>query len=176
MSDAKVYKNFINGEWVESKSGQTYENVNPANTDEVVGVFQKSNEDDVKDAINAASEAYKKWRLVPAPKRGEILFRIANRLLKDKEMLSQDMTREMGKIIHETRGDVQEAIDMTYYMAGEGRRSFGQTTPSEMLNTSLPCRSASLWEFAGMITPWNFPMAIPSWKIHAGAGTAVIPW
>ena len=163
MSAPEIYKNFINGEWVYSASGQTYENRNPANTDEVVGVFQKSNADDVADAINAASEAYKKWRLVPAPKRGEILFRVANRLFKDKEALSQDMTREMGKIIHETRGDVQEAIDMTYYMAGEGRRLFGQTTPSEMENKFIMSIRQPLG-VCSFITPWNFPMAIPSWK------------
>ena len=163
MSGPTVYKNFINGEWVDSKSGETYENRNPANTDEVVGVFQKSNADDCEDAINAASEAYKKWRLVPAPKRGEILYRVANRLLQDKEALSQDMTREMGKIIHETRGDVQEAIDMTYYMAGEGRRLFGQTTPSEMENKFIMSIRQPLG-VCSFITPWNFPMAIPSWK------------
>jgi len=163
MADPKVFKNFINGEWVESKSGETYENRNPANQDEVVGVFQKSTADDVAEAINAASEAYKKWRLVPAPKRGEVLYRVANRLLKDKEALSRDMTREMGKIIHETRGDVQEAIDMTYYMAGEGRRQFGQTTPSEMANKFIMSVRQPLG-VCSFITPWNFPMAIPSWK------------
>lgn len=158
-----VYKNFINGKWVESKSGKTFENVNPANTDEVVGIFQNSNADDVKDAVDAAAEAYKTWRLVPAPKRGEILYRVANRLLKEKERLSQEMTREMGKIIAETRGDVQEAIDMTYYMAGEGRRLFGQTTPSELANKFCMTVRQPLG-VCGFITPWNFPMAIPSWK------------
>jgi aldehyde dehydrogenase (NAD+) len=122
MSKPEVYKNFINGKWVESKSGETTENRNPADTNEIVGVFQKSNSDDVNNAISAASEAYKKWRLVPAPKRGEILYRVATRLERDKEAISRDMTREMGKVIKETRGDTQEAIDMTYYMAGEGRR------------------------------------------------------
>jgi acyl-CoA reductase-like NAD-dependent aldehyde dehydrogenase len=159
----KVYKNFINGEWVESKSGETFENRNPANTDEVVGVFQKSNADDVKAAVDAAAEAYKTWRLVPAPKRGEILFRVAQRLLKDKESLSQTMTREMGKIIAETRGDTQEAIDMTFYMAGEGRRLFGQTTPSELKNKFAMTIRQPLG-VCGFITPWNFPMAIPAWK------------
>lgn len=163
MNKAKVVKNFINGEWVDSNSGNTYENINPADTDDTIGVFQKSDASDVKAAIDAASEAYKKWRLVPAPKRGEILFRIADRLLKDKESLSQEMTREMGKIIHETRGDVQEAIDMTFYMAGEGRRQFGQTTPSEMQSKFIMSVRQSLGVCA-FITPWNFPMAIPSWK------------
>ncbi len=163
MSSPQVFKNFINGEWVESSSGQTYENRNPANHEEVVGIFQKSTADDVKKAIDAAAEAYKSWRLVPAPKRGEILFRIASRLAAEKENLARDMTREMGKIIHETRGDVQEAIDMTFYMAGEGRRLFGQTTPSELQNKFNMTIRQPLG-VCSFITPWNFPMAIPSWK------------
>ena len=164
MSDSKVQKNFINGKWVESKSGKTFENRNPADTSDVVGVFQKSTADDVKDAIDAASEAYKKWRLVPAPKRGEILYKVADRLLKDKEAISQEMTREMGKVIKETRGDTQEAIDMTYYMAGEGRRLFGMTTPSEMVNKFAMTIRQPLG-VCSFITPWNFPIAIPSWKM-----------
>ncbi|MCK4606037.1 MAG: aldehyde dehydrogenase family protein [candidate division Zixibacteria bacterium] len=164
MSDSKVFKNFINGEWVQSKSGQTYENRNPADKNEVVGVFQKSNAADVKMAVDAASEAYKKWRLYPAPKRGEILYKIAQRLLADKESLSQQMTREMGKVINETRGDTQEAIDMTFYMAGEGRRLFGMTTPSEMLN-KFDMTIRQPLGVCSFITPWNFPMAIPSWKM-----------
>jgi len=178
MSEPKVFKNLINGEWVESKSGKTYENRNPADTNEVVGVFQKSNADDVKDAIDAASEAYKSWRLMPAPKRGEIIYRVAERLLKEKEELSRDMTREMGKILAETRGDVQEAIDMTYYMAGEGRRLFGMTTPSEMRNKFNMTVRQPLGPCT-FITPWNFPMAIPSWKsmpaIMAGNTVVIKP-
>ena len=114
----RVFKNFINGEWVESRSGQAYENRNPANTDELVGMFVSSNAEDVNAAVDAAKEAYKSWRLVPAPKRAEILYRAAELLMQRKEELSNDMTREMGKVLAETRGDVQEAIDMTYYMAG----------------------------------------------------------
>jgi len=163
MGANRVYKNFINGQWVESRSGETFENRNPADTDDLLGVFQKSNADDVKDAVDAAAEAYKSWRLVPAPKRGEILYRVANRLLAEKERCSQEMTREMGKIIAETRGDTQEAIDMTYYMAGEGRRLFGQTTPSELANKFCMTVRQPLG-VCGFITPWNFPMAIPSWK------------
>ena len=125
MSSPKVFKNYINGKWVASNTGKTFENINPADTGDVLGVFQKSDASDVKDAVDAAAEAFKSWRLTPAPKRGEILFKVANRLLANKEKYSQDMTREMGKIIAETRGDVQEAIDMTFYMAGEGRRLFG---------------------------------------------------
>lgn len=160
---ARVFKNFINGEWVPSKSGKTHLNHNPANTDEILGEFPLSTQADVDAAVSAAREACKKWRLVPAPKRAEILFRAAELLLKHKEDFSRDMTREMGKILPETRGDVQEAIDMTYYMAGEGRRLFGQTTPSELPNKFAMSVRQPIG-VCGMITPWNFPMAIPSWK------------
>ncbi|MGB8653027.1 MAG: aldehyde dehydrogenase family protein, partial [Candidatus Acidiferrales bacterium] len=128
----KVFKNLINGEWVEARSGKAIENRNPANTSELVGMFPASSEEDVTLAVDAAKAAYKKWRLTPAPKRGEILYRAAEILTSRKEDFSRDMTREMGKVLAETRGDVQEAIDMTYLMAGEGRRLFGQTTPSEL--------------------------------------------
>ena len=163
MAPPKVFKNFINGEWVESVSGRTFDNVNPADRKDLVGIFQKSNQQDVDAAVAAAKEAYKSWRLVPAPKRGEILYRAARMLTERKEELAKQMTREMGKILDETRGDVQEAIDMTFYMAGEGRRMFGQTTPSELRNKF--CMSVrSPIGICSMITPWNFPMAIPSWK------------
>ncbi len=164
MADPKLNKNFINGEWVESKSGETFENRNPADTDDLVGIFQKSTKEDIDMAVEAAAEAYEKWRLVPAPKRGEILFNVAARLVKDKEAISQEMTREMGKVIKETRGDTQEAIDMTYYMAGEGRRLFGQTTPSEM-RAKFNMTIRQPLGVCGFITPWNFPIAIPSWKM-----------
>ena len=159
-----VFKNFINGKWVDSESGQTFENRNPANTDELVGHFQKSTPNDVKKAIDAAAEAYKKWRLYPAPKRGELLFKLAEDILAHKEEYSRDMTREMGKAIAETRGDVQEAIDMTFYMAGEGRRLFGMTTPSELANKFNMTVRQPLG-VCSFITPWNFPMAIPAWKM-----------
>jgi alpha-ketoglutaric semialdehyde dehydrogenase len=160
----RVFRNFINGEWVAPKGGKTHENRNPANTGEIIGEFPLSTEADVDEAVAAARAAYAKWRLVPAPKRAEILFRAAELLVKHKEEFSGDMTREMGKVLAETRGDVQESIDMTYYMAGEGRRLFGQTTPSE-----LPSKFAMSVRqpigVCGMITPWNFPIAIPSWKM-----------
>ena len=160
----RVFKNFIHGEWVESRSGKAYENRNPANTDELVGMFVSSTAEDVDLAVEAAQQAYKTWRLTPAPKRAEILFRAAELLVQRKEEYSKDMTREMGKVLAETRGDVQEAIDMTYYMAGEGRRLFGQTTPSELPNKFAMSVRQSIG-VCGMITPWNFPMAIPSWKM-----------
>jgi len=160
----KTYKNYINGEWVEARSNQSIENRNPANRDELIGMFPASSKEDVALAREAAREAYKSWRLTPAPKRAETLFRAAQILVERKEDFARDMTREMGKILDETRGDVQEAIDMTYLMAGEGRRQFGHTTPSELPNKfAMSVRSPI--GVAGLITPWNFPMAIPSWKI-----------
>src|SRR5271168_5464608 len=160
----RIFKNFINGEWVETRSGKAYENRNPANTDELVGMFVSSTAEDVDAAVDAAKAAYTKWRLVPAPKRAEILYRAAELLLQRKEEYSKDMTREMGKVLAETRGDVQEAIDMTYYMAGEGRRQFGKTTPSELPDKAAMCVRQPIG-VCGLITPWNFPMAIPSWKM-----------
>src|SRR5260370_27984533 len=163
-SASHAYKNFINGEWVAPRSGKTLENRNPANVDELIGIFPLSSREDVDAAVAAAKETYKSWRLVPAPKRAEILFRAAELLVKRKEEFSRDMTREMGNVLAETRGDVQEAIDMTSYMAGEGRRLFGQTTPSELPNKfAMSVRQPT--GVCGMITPWNFPMAIPSWKM-----------
>ncbi len=161
---SKIFKNYINGKWKASASGETFENVNPANHKEVLGRFQKSNKKDVNEAIAAAAEALPKWRATPAPKRGEILFKVAELLLQQKEALAQDMTREMGKIISETRGDVQEAIDLTYYTAGEGRRLLGETVPSELKNKF--CMSVRMpVGIVSAITPWNFPLAIPSWKL-----------
>jgi aldehyde dehydrogenase (NAD+) len=160
----KFHKNYINGEWVEARARRSFENRNPANHTELIGIFPSSTQDDVNDAVDAAKSAFTKWRLVPAPRRAEILYRAAEILVKRKEDLARDMTREMGKPLSETRGDVQEAIDMTYYMAGEGRRLFGQTVPSELPNKFAMSVRDPLG-VVGMITPWNFPMAIPSWKI-----------
>ena len=160
----KVHKNYINGEWVEARGGGALEDRNPADRAELIGIFPASTQEDVNDAVDAAKAAFRKWRLVPAPKRAEILYRAAETLVKRKEDLARDMTREMGKPLSETRGDVQEAIDMTYYMAGEGRRLFGQTVPSELPNKFAMSVREPLG-VVGMITPWNFPMAIPSWKM-----------
>ncbi len=159
-----VLKNFINGEWVESSSRLAFENRNPANTRELIGMFPRSTAEDVDAAVRAAADAFQSWRLVPAPKRAEILYRAAETLVKRKDDLARDMTREMGKVLAEARGDVQEAIDMTYYMAGEGRRLFGQTTPSE-LPSKFAMSARQPLGVCALITPWNFPMAIPSWKI-----------
>ncbi len=157
-------KNYINGEWVDAVGRKFIENRNPANTDDLVGIFPASSEEDVNRAVEAAKRAFETWRLVPAPKRAEILYRAAEILVRRKEDIARDMTREMGKVLAETRGDVQEAIDMTYLMAGEGRRLFGQTTPSELPNKfAMSVRSPI--GVCGLITPWNFPIAIPSWKM-----------
>jgi len=160
----KVYKNFIDGEWVEASTGQTFEDRNPADTRDVIGIFQRSGKADVDAAVGAAKRAFARWRLIPAPRRAEIIYRAAEMLMERKEEYARDMTREMGKILKETRGDVQEAVDTAYYMAGEGRRMFGPTTPSELPNKFAMAVRQPIG-ICGMITPWNFPMAIPSWKL-----------
>ena len=171
---ADLHKNFINGVWKESSSGETFERRNPANG-ELVGVYTKSTPQDVDEAVAAASAAFKSWRLYPAPKRGEILFRAAQLLQERKEQLAREMTEEMGKVLDETRGDVQEAIDMTYYMAGEGRRMFGETVHSEM-RSKFQMSVLKPLGVVGLITPWNFPIAIPSWKMMPAliAGNTVV--
>ena len=162
--NATTYSNYINGRWTPSDSGHTFENRNPANTGDLIGLFQKSTRRDVEAAIDAAARAYEMWRMVPAPHRAELLFRAAQLIVERKEQFARDMTREMGKVLKETRGDVQEAIDMTFYMAGEGRRMFGQTVPSELRNKFAMSVRQPLG-VCSVVTPWNFPMAIPSWKI-----------
>jgi aldehyde dehydrogenase (NAD+) len=162
--DVTTYSNFIDGSWVRAVSGTVFENRNPADADDLVGLFQRSGARDVQSALAAARGAYDGWRLTPAPKRAEILFRAAALLVERKEAFARDMTREMGKILDETRGDVQEAIDMTYFIAGEGRRQYGQTVPSELRDKFAMSVRQPLG-ICSIITPWNFPMAIPSWKI-----------
>ncbi len=157
------YKLFINGEWVESSTGETFDDVNPA-TLELIGKIQKASEDDVQHAAESAENAFEKWSSTPAPHRGKILFRAARILEERKEELARLMTEEMGKILKEARGDVQEAIDMTYYAAGEGRRLLGETTPSELADKFCMTVRRPIG-VVGLITPWNFPIAIPAWKI-----------
>ncbi len=159
-----VHKNYINGEWVPARNGETFDDRNPADTRQLIGIFPKSTIEDVNRAVAAAKGAYEKWRLTPAPKRAELLYRLGEILIERKESFAQDMTREMGKILKETRGDVQEAIDITYFAAGEGRRLHGHTTPSELPNKFAMSVRMPLGVCA-IITPWNFPMAIPSWKL-----------
>ena len=164
MAPPPIHHNYIDGRWIPSATGKTFENRNPANTDDLIGLFQDSSRADVDAAIEAASRAYETWRLVPAPVRAEMLFKAAQLIVERKEEYARDMTREMGKVLNETRGDVQEAIDMTFYIAGEGRRMFGQTVPSELRNKFAMSVRQPLG-VCSIITPWNFPMAIPSWKI-----------
>src|SRR4051812_27696551 len=158
------YRNLIGGQWVAARSGKTFANVNPADHSDVVGEFPASGPEDVADAVAAAKKAFGTWRLSPAPKRAEVLYRAGRLLQERKEQYARDMTREMGKVLAETRGDVQEAIDEAFYVAGEGRRLFGKTTPSELQNKFAMSIRMPLG-VVGMITPWNFPMAIPSWKL-----------
>jgi aldehyde dehydrogenase (NAD+) len=163
VTGTKAFQNYIGGEWVGSASGETFESTSPA-TGDAIGIFPKSNAEDVDRAVAAAKAAFEEWRLVPAPKRGEILYRFANLVMDEKDELADLMAHEMGKVKAEAGGDVQEAIDMSLYMAGEGRRLFGQTTPSELRDKfNMSIRQPI--GVVGVITPWNFPIAIPSWKI-----------
>jgi aldehyde dehydrogenase (NAD+) len=163
-TSTKTYHNYIGGDWVKSSSGEWFENLNPADTSDIVGRFPKSNADDVNHAVDAAKSAAKRWRLTPAPRRAEILFRLGEILRENKDRYTREMTREMGKVLKEAGGDVQEAIDCTYYTAGEGRRLHGFTTPAEMPDKFAMCVRQPVG-LCGLITPFNFPMAIPSWKL-----------
>jgi alpha-ketoglutaric semialdehyde dehydrogenase len=163
LRETREYGNYIDGQWVKSSTGKAFENLNPANQDDLIGTFQDSNADDLNQAVEAASRAYESWRLTPAPKRAEFLYRVGDILKRRKDEMAREMTREMGKVVDETKGDIQEAIDMAFLAAGEGRRLFGVTTPSELHNKFNMAVRMPLG-VAGLITPWNFPMAIPAWK------------
>ncbi len=161
---AQKFQNYINGKWQDAKSGATFENHNPANWDEVIGLFPKSGKADVDEAVNAASAAWNAWRLMPAPKRGDILRKVGDILVARKDEFAREMTREMGKVLAETKGDVQEGIDTAYYAATEGRRLFGHTVPSELENKFAMSMRTPIG-VAGLICPFNFPLAIPTWKM-----------
>src|SRR5215207_3343317 len=166
------FQNYINGKWVKGRT--TFQTINPAN-EELLAEIAEAEVRDVDAAVNSATEAFKSWRLVPAPLRGELLFKIGDILKKQKEELSQLLTRDMGKVISEARGDVQEAIDMAYFMGGEGRRLLGYTAPVEMPNKfGMAVRDPA--GVVGLITPWNFPTAVPSWQFFPPlvAGNTVI--
>jgi aldehyde dehydrogenase (NAD+) len=169
-------QNYINGRWVSSETGRTHENRNPADPDELVCTFPDSSVKDVDAAVAAAKKAYRSWRLLPAPRRAEYLFKIGAILSEKKEQYARDMTREMGKVLAETRGDVQEGIDTAYLAAGEGRRLFGDSVPCELPNKAGWSERHPIG-VCGLITPWNFPMAIPTWKLFPAlvcGNTAVI--
>ena len=154
--------NFIGGKWVHAQSGRTFATRNPA-TGQVIAHCADSGVEDIRTAVAAAREAFQYWHRLPAPQRGALLYRIAERLVHEKESLAQVLTSEMGKVLVEARGDVQEAIDMAYYMGGEGRRQFGHIAPAELPNKSASSIREPLG-VVGLITPWNFPTAIPAWK------------
>jgi aldehyde dehydrogenase (NAD+) len=173
MGDA--FLNYIGGRWLAAQSARQFENRNPANRNDLIGLFPASGGEDVDAAVQAAKQAYTSWRLVPAPKRGEILYRVGELLKKYKEELARIETREMGKVLKETRGDVQEGIDCAFLNAGEGRRLFGETTPAELPNKFAMSVRMPMGVCA-LITPWNFPLAIPTWKLFPAliCGNSVI--
>ncbi len=172
---AQTYQNFIAGAWRASKSGATFSSTNPANTDEIVGYYQQSTIADLEETVAEARKAQPAWAAMPAPERGEVLSRAAVILERRKEELAALMTREMGKVLKETRGDVQTAIDVAKFIAGEGRRAEGETIPSA-LNNKFCMTIRQPLGVVGIITPWNFPLAIPAWKTFPAllAGNAVI--
>ena len=175
LTDVEPQANFIGGEWIASAGGRTFENRSPADADDLVGLYPSSGREDVEKAVAAAKKAFPLWRDTPAPARADILYAAGEILKRDKEKLAALMTREMGKVLAETRGDVQEAIDMAFLAAGEGRRLFGFTTPSELRNKFAMCVRQPIGVCA-FITPWNFPMAIPAWKSMAAliAGNTIV--
>lgn len=172
---AEQFKNYIDGKWVEATGGQTFASINPADRSDVLGHFPRSDHRDADRAVEAARRHYLRWRKVPAPKRAEMMFRAAELLLLRKSDLASLMTKEMGKILKESLGDVQEGIDMTYFIAGEGRRLLGETTPSELPDKFAMSVRAPIGVVAA-ITPWNFPLAIPIWKVVPAlvAGNTVV--
>ena len=169
------FKNFIAGEWVAPRTGAYFENRNPADWNEIIGCFPRSGPDDVARAVESAKRGFALWSKTPAPIRGEVLHRVGDLLVQRKEAIAEAMTREMGKVLAETRGDVQEGIDTAHYAHTEGRRLFGRTVPSELRNKWAMSFRRPIG-VAGLITPFNFPMAIPTWKMFPAllCGNAVI--
>ncbi|HTO73883.1 MAG TPA: aldehyde dehydrogenase family protein, partial [Gemmatimonadales bacterium] len=161
---ARTFRNYIAGRWTAPVSGRYFENRNPADQRDLIGRFPDSNAEDVAAAVESAARGFERWRRTPAPARGEVLRRVGDLLTRDKESLAESMTREMGKVLAETRGDVQEGIDTAYYAASEGRRLFGRTVPSE-LRRKWAMSFRRPVGVAGLITPFNFPLAIPTWKL-----------
>ena len=172
---AKTFKNFIAGKWVPAASGKTFENRNPADTRDLIGHFPDSDARDVEAAVRSAANGFARWSRTPAPARGDVLKRVGDLLVDRKEEISRAMTREMGKVVAETRGDLQEGIDTAYYAASETRRLFGHTVPSELRNKWAMSIRRPIG-IAGLITPFNFPLAIPTWKMFPAlaCGNSVI--
>jgi aldehyde dehydrogenase (NAD+) len=171
----KTFKNFIAGSWVEPSTGDYFDNVNPADTSDVIGRFPRSARADVERAVTAAKQGFELWKRTPAPVRGDVLRKVGDILTARKDELADLMTREMGKPLSETKGDVQEGIDTAYYAATEGRRLFGHTVPSELRNKWAMSYRRPIG-VAGLVTPFNFPMAIPTWKMFPAllCGNSVI--
>jgi acyl-CoA reductase-like NAD-dependent aldehyde dehydrogenase len=172
---AETFRNFIGGEWVAAQSGETFQNVNPADTREVVGLFQRSGSEDARRAVEAGRDAQPKWAAVPAPKRGEVLFKAAGLLEARAEAVARDMTREEGKTLPEARGEVGRAINILRYFGGEGSRLCGEAIPSERPRVFIHTIKKPIG-VVGLITPWNFPIAIPAWKLAPAliSGNAVV--
>ena len=172
---AETFRNFIGGEWVAPATGEYIENRNPTRWSEVIGRFPDSGPSDVEAAAASAEKGFALWSRTPAPLRGEVLKRVGDILIARKEEIARAMTSEMGKVLSETRGDVQEGIDTAFYAASETRRLFGHTVPSELRNKWAMTYRRPIG-IAGLITPFNFPMAIPTWKMFPAlaCGNAVI--
>ena len=171
----RTFQNFIAGAWVEPSTGKHQDNTNPADTTDHIGKFPLSGAADVQRAVESAARGFAQWKRTPAPARGDILRRVGEIMIARKEELADLMTREMGKPLAETRGDVQEGIDTAFYAATEGRRLFGHTVPSELHNKWAMSMRRPIG-VAGIITPFNFPLAIPTWKIFPAlvCGNAVV--
>jgi alpha-ketoglutaric semialdehyde dehydrogenase len=172
---AKKFQNFIAGKWCDAASGGTFENRNPADTTDLIGTFPRSAAEDLHRAVDSARRGFEQWRRTPAPLRGDVLRRVGDLLTDRKEEIARAMTREMGKVLNETRGDVQEGIDTAYYAAVEGRRLFGHTVPSELRDKWAMTYRRPIG-VCGLITPFNFPLAIPTWKMFPAlvCGNSVI--
>src|SRR3982750_4167672 len=158
------FKNFIGGKWVAPSTREYFDNVNPADKSDVIGRFPLSGDDDVEDAVQSAKCGFEVWRKTPAPARGDVLRRVGDIMTRRKDEIADLMTREMGKPLTETRGDVQEGIDTAYYAATMGRQLSGRTVPSEMANKWAMSFRRPIG-VAGIIAPFNFPLAIPTWKM-----------
>ncbi|HET9707569.1 MAG TPA: aldehyde dehydrogenase family protein [Gemmatimonadales bacterium] len=169
------FKNFVGGEWVAPATGAYFENRNPADWNDLIGCFPRSGPDDVRRAVESAKRGFAQWSRTPAPLRGAVLQRVGELLVANKERIARAMTREMGKVLAETRGDVQEGIDTAFYAATEGRRLFGHVVPSELRNKWAMTYRRPIG-IAGLVTPFNFPLAIPTWKMFPAllCGNAVI--
>src|SRR6188472_103426 len=173
--DAQTFKNFIRGQWVEPASQTYFDNRNPAKPDDLIGRFPDSDPRDIDTAVRSARRGFEIWSKTPPPARGDVLRRVGDLLVQRKDAIANAMTREMGKVLAETRGDVQEGIDTAFYAATEGRRLFGHVVPSELRSKWAMTYRRPIG-VVGLITPFNFPMAIPTWKMFPAllCGNSVI--